>query len=330
MPDLIIIDITENEKILLDESLNKKEIKGSGKITIKNPSKESKLWNLGCDLKETVHTTINTREINIGTLNPSQEYIMNYDIQNLKEPSLKIIESFYSNKELIDKVTNISLFKPDTDYKLQLNLINLRKHPISNVNITRNLPEIFQDIEVKTPTIGFAGISVNDGIKILNWDITILEPEQKAELEITLKVKFTNIESFSLGSLKGTYLINNFKLTLLNPEIRGLTDSISRIHRTETSQPDIWNCSVDFINKSNFQIRIEEVKVSQEVESGGKIVVSQTPNRLLNPEESWNYDFTVESENVPELNSTVEFTPLYAVITRVKGEIVKESRIYSR
>jgi hypothetical protein len=54
MPDLIITDITENEKILLDGQLNQKEIKGNGKILIKNPSQKSRLWNLECDLKETI------------------------------------------------------------------------------------------------------------------------------------------------------------------------------------------------------------------------------------------------------------------------------------
>jgi hypothetical protein len=329
MPDLIIIDITENEKTFLDGSLNKKEIKGNGKIVIKNPSKKSKLWNLICDLKETVYTTNDSREINVGILNPSQEYTMIYEIQNLKKPSLKIIENFDTNNELIDRENNLFLFNRDNECKLQLYLINPLKQPISNINISRDLPEIFQDIEVKNPNIGIACIKEIIGKKILNWDIITLESEQKAELEIILKVKRPNIDFISLGSLKATYLINNFKLTLLDPEIRGLTDLVSEIVHNETSQPGIWNCTVHFINKSEFQVRIEEVKVSNKKASGAETVVSQTPNRLLNPEESWNYDFTVDCKDVPELNSLIEFTSLYIVITRVMGEILKESTIYS-
>jgi len=37
MSDLIIVDITEKERIFLDGQLNQKEIKGNGKISIKNP-----------------------------------------------------------------------------------------------------------------------------------------------------------------------------------------------------------------------------------------------------------------------------------------------------
>ena len=73
-----IIDITENEKTILDGLLNLKEIKGKGKVVIRNPSNKSRLWNLTCDLKEIVNTTIDSREINVGILNPSQEFNNDY------------------------------------------------------------------------------------------------------------------------------------------------------------------------------------------------------------------------------------------------------------
>ena len=92
MSDLIIIDITENEKVVIDGSLNPKEIKGSGNLSVKNPSSKSRLWNLMCDLKEIVNTTINSRELNVGILNPSQEFNKDYEIQNLKQPSLIVNE----------------------------------------------------------------------------------------------------------------------------------------------------------------------------------------------------------------------------------------------
>jgi len=58
MSDLIIIDITESEKAALDGLSNLKEIRGNGIILIKNPTEKSRLWNLNCDLKEIVNTTL--------------------------------------------------------------------------------------------------------------------------------------------------------------------------------------------------------------------------------------------------------------------------------
>jgi hypothetical protein len=104
---------------------------------------------------------------------------------------------------------------------------------------------------------------------------------------------------------------------------------MSGIDRDETSQPGLWECNVEFINESEFQIRLEDVKVTHMVTTGKETVVSQTPNRLLKTNQEWNYSFQVESKDVPELNSTIGFTPLFVVITRVKGEIHKEPTVYN-
>jgi len=116
---------------------------------------------------------------------------------------------------------------------------------------------------------------------------------------------------------------------MINPEIRGLTESMSGIDRNKGSEPGLWDCNIKFINESEFQVKLEEVKVSLEIPTGVKTVVSQTPNRLLNPDQSWDFDFQVESEDIPELKSAIEFTPLFVVIRRVIGEISKESTIYT-
>ncbi|MFW9949352.1 MAG: hypothetical protein ACFFKA_04420 [Candidatus Thorarchaeota archaeon] len=328
MLDLIVIDITENEQTLLDGSLNKKEIKGHGQITIKNPSSKSRLWNLICDLKETVNTTINSREIDIGVLNPNREYNLNYVIENLKTPSLILTEKFDTNTDFADKTNNTFLLNEKNECKLVISINNPLEYPISNINISRDLLELFKDIEIKNPKIGIASIREENARKFLNWDVVTLEPKQETKLEITFNVTPSIHHVISLVSLKATYLASNHKLTLLNPEIRGLTDSISGIDRDETSQPGIWNCNVEFINESDFQVRLENVKITHKILSGEEMVVSKTPNYLLNPSQSWDYSFIVESKDIPELNSIVEFTPLYVVIKRVRGEIVKEPTFY--
>lgn len=328
MSDLIIVDITENEKTLLDGQLNQKEIKGNGKILIKNPSQKSRLWNLGCDLKEIVNTTISSRELDVGILNPTQEHKSEYEVQNLKEPSLKVVDIFDTTTSISDKVNNSFLFETENKCKLKLVLTNPLDIPISNIKVKREIPSFFQEIEILNPNIGVAGIIEESELRFLSWDIVSLDGQQKAELELTCTVNLKDSDVKALGTLDVTYLINNYKLTMLNPEVRGLTDSMSGIDRDEGSQPGMWDCSVEFINESEFQVRIENVKVLQKITTGTENVVSQAPNRLLNPEQSWDYDFQVESKDVPELSSSIEFTTLFVVLTRVVGEINKESTVY--
>ena len=328
MTDLIIVDITENEKSLLDGQLNQKEIKGNGTLLIKNPSQKSRLWNLGCDLKETVNTTFSSRELNVGIINPAQEFSSEYDIQNLKETSLKVVEFFDTAISISDKVNNTFLFETENKCKLRLVLTNPLDKSISNIKLNRDIPTFFQEIELVTPNIGNASIAEDPESRVLNWDIASLDGQQKAELVLICTVNLNDQDVKELGTLTVTYLINEFKLSLINPEVRGLTDSMSGIDRDEGSQPGMWDCSVEFINESEFQVRLESANVSQKIATGNENVVSQTPDQVINPNESWSYDFPIEAKNVPELSSAIEFTPIYVVTTRVIGEINKESTVY--
>jgi hypothetical protein len=181
---------------------------------------------------------------------------------------------------------------------------------------------------MRSPSAGEANLKEENGKRILSWELTSLEAENSAELEIFFTVNMKELTSQELGVLTVNYTINNYKLTMLNPEVRGLTDSMSGIDRDEGSQPGMWDCNVEFINESGFQVRLEDVKVSQAITTGTETVVSQTPDKVLNPDESWDFDFQVEAKDVPELTSEIGFTPLYVMIPRVIGEIFKESTIY--
>lgn len=328
MSDLIIIDITESEKVELDGASNLKEIHGEGKILIKNPTQKSRLWNLTCDLKEIVNTTLTSRELEIGILNSDQIHETGYQIQDLKQPSLNIVEKFDTDLEIQEKMNNIFRYKMDNKCKLTLHIHNPLEQAVTNIKLSREIPTYFQEVEIQSPSTGVAGIVGEEGMRNLNWDIVSLDAGQNAKLEILCIIHPESSEVKSLGAIDLTYLINNYKLTYLAPEIRGLTDSMSGIDRDESSQPGFWECNVEFINDSEFQIRLEDVKVTHRITTGIETVVSQTPNRLLNPGQEWNYSFQVESKDVPELNSTIGFTPLYVVITRVNGQIHKEPTIY--
>jgi hypothetical protein len=191
------------------------------------------------------------------------------------------------------------------------------------------MPSFIQEIEMRNPSLGEATLKEEDGKRILSWELTSLDAQNSVELEIYFTVKISELSTQEIGALTVNYLINNYKLTMMNPEVRGLTDSMSGIDRDEGSQPGIWDCNVEFINESEFQVKLEDTKVTQTITTGTETVVSQTPDRVLNPDESWGFDFQVEAKDVPELSSEIGFTPLYVVIPRVIGEIIKESTIYT-
>ncbi|UCC19682.1 MAG: hypothetical protein JSV62_16545 [Promethearchaeota archaeon] len=326
--NLVIIDITDRERLVLDGSQDLKEITGNGTLIVKNPTQRSRLWNLLCNVKENVNTSIESKELTIGTLNPTQEFTKEYEIKDLKDSSLKVQERFDTDKSDSGKVNNAFLYKMDNKCSLKLTLSNPLNLPILDIKLKREMPEFIQEIEMRNPSDGEALLKEEDGRRMLAWELTSLEAQSTAELEIFFTVNIKELNPQELGVLTINYVINNYKLTMMNPEIRGLTDSMSGIDRDEGSQPGMWDCNVEFINESGFQVKLEDVKVSQTIPTGAETVVSQTPDRVLNPDESWDFDFQVEAKDVPELSSEIGFTPLYVVIPRVIGEIVKESTIY--
>jgi len=313
MSNLIIIDITENEKIKIDESGNIKEIEGSGILTIKNPSNRSKLWELSCDLKENVNTTIESREIQLDTLNPTQEFNKNYLVQNLKYSSLII-------NELIDDDRERRSLKIEVSNPLEI--------PISDIKIYREVPSFLPDNDIKAPSAGVMGISMVNGVKTLEWNIISLNAGQTARLSIFVKKDINNEEKTSFGPLNITYSINNYKLTMLDPEIHSTTDTLTKINKKKGASQKLWDCEVEFVNSSEFQVKLENVKVVNKKKAEIETVFSHSPNKLLKPEQSWNHSFQIESEQTPELKCIIESFPLFATITRVIGEIEKESSFY--
>ncbi|MFX0083269.1 MAG: hypothetical protein ACFE94_16105 [Candidatus Hodarchaeota archaeon] len=326
--NLVIIDITDREHIVIDGEQNLKEISGKGTLVVKNPTQRSRLWNLICNVKENLNTSLESKELTLGTLNPAQDFNKEYEIMDLKDSSLKVEEIFDTDKTDSGKVNNAFLYMTDNKCSLKLKLTNPLNLPILDIKVKRDMPAFIQEIEMRNPSNGEANLKEEDEKRILLWELPSLDAENKAELEIFFTVNIKELSAQELGVLTVNYLINNYKLTMMNPEIRGLTDSMSGIDRDEGTQPGLWDCNVEFINESGFQIKLEDAKVTQKIATGTETVVSQTPDKVLNPDESWDFDFQVESKDVPELTSEIGFTPLFVVIPRVIGEIVKESTVY--
>ncbi|MBD3196355.1 MAG: hypothetical protein GF317_14955 [Candidatus Lokiarchaeota archaeon] len=327
MTDLIIIDITDEEDTLIDGEQNIKEINGCGTLLVKNPSQRSRLWNQELDLKETVNTSLD-KEIEVGMINPGQEFKKEYQVEELKEPRLKLEEIFDTNRQVPESVNNTFLVDFSNKCKLTLNLTNTLDLPITDIILSRIMPNFLKNIEILSPNFGEAELAEDEGKKVLLWKVNSLEGKQTARLEVLCDGIINNSEKQHLGALKVTYLINNHQISLIDPEIRGLTDSMSGVTTDEGTKPGTWECNVEFINDSEFQVKLEEVEVSHNIKTGLEELVSESPESKLEPDESWDFDFEVESDNVPQLESSFKFTTLFQVITRLIGEINKESTIY--
>jgi hypothetical protein len=335
LKNLIIVDITDYENTILAPSAIGaigehviKDIKAKGTLLIKNTSNKSRLWNITCDLKEMVNTNLN-KVLNVGPINPNQEFKQDYEIHNLKEPCLKVLEVFDAERDISVTANNTFLYENANKCNLKISITNTLELPITDITASREMPAIFQDIEIKTPNIGSATLGEDGNKRTLTWKIEGLGASKTATIDVYCTVIAKERKDHSLGSLKINYLIDNKILTMFDPYVRGETDSMSGVTRDEGSNPGSWDCTVEFINDSEFKVKLEDVKVTHKVPTGVENVVSETPDIELEPKATWEKNFPIETSKVPELESKIVFTPLFGVITRVIGEIIKESTYYN-
>jgi len=325
---LVVIDITEKENFILDDLGNVKELNGNGMLRIKNPSDHSRLWNISCDLKETVKTSFTSREIKIDTLDPSKDFSSEYTISDLKKPLLTITDKFDTLSDFSDRENNTFLFAQDNKCQFKILLSNQISGDIINIKLVKEIPPILREIEIIPPNNGTATIKEEEGSNKIFWELNSLGVGQSAELKVNCTGIVNSVDMQSLGKIIVTYIVNNRILTMIDPEIGAITDSMSGISRDEGSKPGVWDCNVEFINESEFQVKLDEVRVEHNIITGKEIVVSQTPGKILNRDQSWDYDFIIESKDVPQLEPTFEFTTLFTVIKRVEGVINKEPMYY--
>ncbi|MFX1275795.1 MAG: hypothetical protein ACFFBP_11015 [Promethearchaeota archaeon] len=328
LQNLIVVDITDREYIELGEKSEIKSIKGDGTVLTRNTSQNSRLWNCTNDLTEILNTNLSEKVLNVGALNPGQDHKQDYEIQNLQEPLLKVVEIFDTDRTTATSINNNFLHKYSNKCKLTLTYTNTIGTPITEIKSKREMPAMLKEVEIHPPSMGKAELSEADGKRVLIWDIGSIDGNQTAELQVICTVNMEEKTKQSLGALKVTYVAPNKILTMMSPKVRSITDSMSGVSRDEGATPGTWDCNVEFINDSEFKVMLEDVNVDHKIPTGSETVVSQTPSIEIGPQGSWDHDFGLNTPNVPELSSEITFTALFGVITRVIGEINKESTIY--
>ena len=117
--------------------------------------------------------------LNVGSINPVQEFKQDYEVQNLKEPVLKVLEVFDAERDISMSANNAFLYENANKCNLKLSLTNTLDIPFTEITVVKELPPIFQDIEIKSPSAGSAEQLEEEGKRILSWKIQGLEDLEK-------------------------------------------------------------------------------------------------------------------------------------------------------
>ena len=317
----IIIDITENIDTTLTDQDAVEAISGTGMLKVINPSEENRLWNLKLvneGTKEAVETNLN-EEDSKDLLEAGKTWSIPYEISNLKEPLLKLVETIDTSKDAPGINTNFVVNTVDRA-SIKLELTNIASSAINNIKVTKNVPEYLGDLRLEVCDVGEG--NMNPETKVLEVTIPTLAAEQTATIVVTGQVDVKNSEIKSGNVVDVTYEGHGLQQTVLNPSIEALTDTMTGIENEEDDQkPSWWNCIVEFENESDFEVTVKSLKITQQTAAGDETIQDISPSEVVAPNSIWQHRFSIESAAVPTLSPQLDFTTNYLVQKKILGKI---------
>jgi len=322
----IIVDIEEHESTKIDGKNNIVEISGKGTLSVKNPSQESRLWNLDLKIDDLDFTNLPAEESN-EALEPGSSWDFDYEVENLKEPILQLKEVFDTSKDEEGVNQNFVKLIGKDPASINITLTNVSEKSIQDIELKKVVPAYLTNVKILKTAPGEANFDMDS--KNLIWNIKKLGAEKTAELlvEGIPEIKDSSIKSGN--EVDVTYTSDMNQRSKIQPSIEALTDTMTGIDKEEDdSKPGWWNCEIEFENESDFEVTVKSLIVTKPDSLGGDDIVNISPADVVPPHEFWTHDFSVESPSVPTINTKLDFTANFEVPTRIIGQIKKEASTF--
>jgi len=200
----------------------------------------------------------------------------------------------------------ISIDKENTVW-FAIALHSLFEKPISNVQITKEIPGEFSNVIINDTSTGSANV---EGDKVV-WTIGKVEPGITEMLKFTAKVQTSSIDAIKTGPIEITYLASSsFSGGLEIDKFDAYTRNkfyVDTIERDE--EPEIWDCKLVFENSSEFIVELFNADVYSPDDEKNKLV-DIDPNdvpRLPAGAQWHSVVWQTESEDYPSFRKKLEF-----------------------
>ncbi|MHA1776253.1 MAG: hypothetical protein DRO88_08885 [Promethearchaeia archaeon] len=319
--DKININITEMEETVLKADNSVESIVCSGTLEVVNPSASHKIWNVELDVAETELLQNIENHYKRNVIPPSNTWLFDYTIPQMKQPVLEVVEKFDLSKEYKDLNQNFTLNAKNLG-SIFITLTNTIDVPITNITVIKILPDYFKETKIARFTSGNA-VFENDTNKV-TWTLESLAPHETAELEIEGRALITDSQKKDGKDLQVTYSALNILKSKIVANIRAITETMVGISSEEDdTKPGWWKCELEFDNDSDFELTITKAEVVHKTEVEDKIL-DMDLNVVLPPKQTWSHEFSLESVNVPKFSHKVDFTVNFSVDTLLNGKIVKQ------
>jgi hypothetical protein len=198
---------------------------------------------------------------------------------------------------------------------------SLFESPVSNVKVTKTVPDEFTNITIEDTTVGMAELEGNQVI----WSIGELAPENTGLLKFTATIYVSDIAARKTGVLEVAYeAASSFAEGLAIAKFDAYTRNKFYVDTIEKDDaPGIWDCKLVFENSSEFIIELFNADVYTPEDETNKLIdidpndVPKLPAGAQWHSRAWQY----ETDEFPSFRKKLEFRVVPDFQTTVSGSI---------
>ncbi|MHA1143512.1 MAG: hypothetical protein ACTSRW_02175 [Candidatus Helarchaeota archaeon] len=313
------VEIVENIDFITKHDGEIKESVVKGQVIVKNGAVRDNIWDINISLDKTDKTDLMDEKIHILELEPQEEWTQEYKIDTEDaELLLEIDEEINVIPDTEEKSTTLVLNQKHEPH-FTITIKNISSTTIKEIEIVRNIPEIFRNVKIRDDGVGKAKRKEGQIV----WTIEELDPDQSTQLEFTAVITPEEKEPVNSGQIKATYSVSGG--TFSSIEVNNLDGysknfyAVERIERDE--EPNVWDCIFEFQNLSEFRVKLVDVLLYNNDYTTEEQVLdfkSQLdPEVILEPMEEWiSKAWELQSEEFPMLGADVRFTVIGDVVTQ--------------
>jgi hypothetical protein len=304
----------EVSKLNVDGEIMKQSVKGT--LTINNPSKDDRIFDIDVLLDQTDATDVAGEHVSVDELEPGKNYTMQYKVNG--KTMLLCRERLDTNPARSqERSYSVAMGEEPGPISLELEVQNVSGVSLNEVILTRVIPD-----SMNFPTPGAS--SIEEGL--LTWSIGRLAAGDSQTLHIEGTIQVSDVTSIDAGEVNVTYrsdaTLSGMSFRELDAFCRGFTYMKVR----EDERPDNWICQAIFENRSTFAVDLTRLQVRMKGSDELLFDIDDVSEDVL-PNGKWeSTEAVVEHQSEPDFTYELSYTVLPRAKRSTEGTITLEEK----
>nr|MDO8112668.1 hypothetical protein [Candidatus Sigynarchaeota archaeon] len=288
-----------------------KSIKGSGAISVTNRARNQPVWDVNLNVDGGDNTDLPEKQFHVNELRPGEDWKKEYSMTFKEGTKPPILVSEVINTAPSGEQPSI-VYVLDTEgngqvTSIKIDVSNASQKPANTIKIVKEIPNLFGDVEIGSPSKGNARREQGQVI----WTIDDLGATEKATLEFNAKAFAKEITRYPSGDIDVEYRIDADTRASLRREKLNLGGTFAYFIDLDErdAEPDMWDGKFVIQNRSEFPMHLGEVKIKlsslgkQEGAKPEESLITLDANVDVDPGNEWTSEpFTIESVTEPGFN----------------------------